>query len=319
VKLLALLGPTASGKTRMGVEVALALHGEGHRVEIVSCDSMGVYRGLDIAADKPDAAQRRGVPHHLFDIVEAHETFTAVEYRRHARRTIADVHARGGIPMLVGGSGLYFRAVVDDLEFAPTDPAVRERLEASDPHALYERLRAADPESAARIDPRNVRRVVRAVEILELTGRAPTELRGSWDHREGPYAVAAAALRWDREVLYARAAERVHRELAAGLVAEVQRVRPGGISRTAEQALGVKEILEHLSGRLTIKEATELLVRNTKNFVRRQLAWFRADPRITWVDASALGWDGARDALVAHYREGLSVTSSSGPTRTTRP
>jgi tRNA dimethylallyltransferase len=302
--LLALVGPTASGKTRMGVEVALEL---GPPVEIVSCDSMGVYRGLDIAADKPGAAERRGVPHHLFDLVDASEPFTAVEYRERARAVIADIHGRGSVPLLVGGSGLYFRAVVDDLEFAPSDPDVRARLEAEDPAALYRRLAEADPERAGELDPRNTRRVVRAVEILELTGRPPSELRESWNRREGPYGLCAAGLTWSREELFARAGDRVRREMEAGLVDEVARARQQGISRTARQALGVKEVLEYLEGNVSLEEAEALNVRNTKNFIRRQISWFGADPRVEWFDASELGWDGVRRAILARFHAALSL------------
>lgn len=288
----------------MAVEVALDLAGVA--VEIVSCDSMGVYRGLDVAADKPSAAERRGVPHHLFDVAEPNESFTAVRYRKLARAAIDQIHARGAVPMLVGGSGLYFRAVVDELEFAPQDPVVRARLETVQTAMLWERLRAADPELAARLDPRNRRRIVRAVEILELTGRPPSSLRTSWERHNGPYALTAAGLTWDREELFRRAEERVRREVEAGLVDEVRRVtRTTGISRTAWQALGVKEIVEYLEGRLSLEEAIALNVRRTKNFVRRQLSWFGADPRITWVNASELGWEGARETIAGRFREAL--------------
>jgi tRNA dimethylallyltransferase len=297
--LLALVGPTAAGKSRMGIEVALELG----RCEIVSCDSMAVYKRLDIAADKPSMDERRGVPHHMIDVVEPSEAFTAVQYRELARKVIGDIHVRSRVPMLVGGSGLYFRALVDELEFAPSDARVRTRLEASEPSMLWERLRQADPESAARIDPRNVRRVVRAVEILELTGRPPTEFRTSWGNYGGPYALTPAGLTWPREELFRRAAERVRREVDAGLVEEVRRA--GTISRTAWQALGVKEIVEHLSGRVTLEEAIELNVRHTKNFIRKQLQWFGADPRVQWVDAGTLGWEGARQSIVARFREAL--------------
>lgn len=299
--LLGLVGPTAAGKTRMGIEVATDLRDRGYAVEILSCDSMGVYRGLDIAADKPSTEERRGIPHHLFDLVDPGEPFTAVAFREAARGTIAEVQRRGNAPLLVGGSGLYFRAVVDELEFAPTDPEVRGRLEREDPEELYERVREADPDAAKRIDRRNVRRIVRAAEILELSGRPPSELRRSWERFESPYHLAVVGLTWERGELLRRAEERVRRELDAGLLEEVRGVVAGGISPTARQALGVKEILEHLEGRLTFEEATGVLVRNTKRFVRRQLSWFRADPRVEWVDASELGWDGARSRIVERF------------------
>ncbi len=303
--LLALVGPTAAGKSRMAVEVARELGAEGTRVEILSCDSMAVYRGLDVAADKPAEADRGGVPHHLFDLADPDEEFTAARFRDAARGTISEVQRRGGIPLLVGGSGLWFRAVVDELEFAPTDRDVRRRLATQDAGELHARLARIDPEGAERIDPRNARRVVRAMEIHELTGRPPSELRRSWDRYESAYDLVVAGLTWSRDDLRERAAERIHRRLDAGLLEEVEEVRRRGPSRTALQALGVKELLEHLEGRLGFEEAVELLERNTRTFVRRQLSWFRRDPRIVWVDVSELGWEGARRSILERYREVL--------------
>ena len=280
----------------MAVEVALALD---RKVEIVSCDSMGVYRGLDVVADKPSMAERRGVPHHLFDLVDPSEVFTAVEYKQAARTVIDAIDARGGVPMLVGGSGLYFRAVVDELEFAPTDAELRAELEALDVGVLFARLESGDPERAAEIDPRNKRRVVRAVEVLELTGRPAKELRTSWERGGGPYDLAVAGLSWDRKELLRRAEERVQRELDAGLVDEVGRVVR--FSRTAEQALGVKGMLPVIAGDETLEAAQARLVKNTKNFIRRQTSWFGADDRVEWFDASVLGWEGAREGIVRKF------------------
>jgi tRNA dimethylallyltransferase len=299
--LLCLVGPTAGGKTRMGIDVALALRQAGHAPEIVSCDSMGVYRGLDIVADKPSADEQRGIPHHLFDVVDPSHAFTAVQYRDKARAAIDDIAARGGVPLLVGGSGLYFRAVVDELSFAPTNVALRERLEGEDPAELWERLREADPEMADMLDPRNTRRVVRAVEILELTGRPPSAQRNTWERGGGPYDPIVAGLTWSRKVLLSRAAERVQRELDAGLVDEVRRLDTATLSKTAFQALGVKEIVPFINGEISLEDAQKVLVRNTKAFVRRQLSWFTPDPRVEWFDASAIGWDGAQRAITARF------------------
>jgi tRNA dimethylallyltransferase len=305
VRLLCLVGPTAGGKTRMSVEVALALRELGHAPEIVSCDSMGVYRGLDIVADKPTMDERRGIPHHLVDVAHPHEDFTAVTYRDLARKAIDDIGARGGVPMLVGGSGLYFRAVVDELEFAPTSPDVRARLEKEDATELFERLREADPTTADRLDARNVRRVVRAVEVLELTGRPPSELRTSWERGGGPYDLSVVGLTWSRAELLRRAEERVQREIDAGLIDEVRSVGVENLSRTALQALGVKEMIPVIEGSATEATARTLLVRNTKNFVRRQISWFSADDRVEWVDVSELGWTGAREKILTTFLSGL--------------
>lgn len=302
-RLFCIVGPTAAGKSRMGVEVAVAMRDAGRSAEIVSCDSMGVYRGLDITADKPRPEERRGIPHHLFDVADPDEEFTAVRYRELARAAVDDITARGGAPILVGGTGLYFRAVVDDLEFAPTSAEVRERLQREDPEDLFERLREADPASAARLDPRNVRRVVRAVEVLEITGRPPSELRTSWERGGGPYDVVVAGLTWARAELLRRAEERVQRELDAGLLDELALIGRENLSRTAAQALGVKEMIPVIDGVEPIESARIRLVRNTKSFIRRQLSWFGADPRIVWVDASELGWEGARARIIEQFAE----------------
>jgi tRNA dimethylallyltransferase len=283
----------------MSVEVAIALRECEVEIEIVSCDSMAVYRSLDIVADKPNVEERLGIVHHMIDIVDPWESFTAVMYRDKARAVIAEIGDRGHVPLLVGGSGLYFRAVVDDLEFAPTSADVRARLETEPVEDLIGRLRDADPVTASRLDPRNTRRIVRAVEVLELTGRPPSELRQGWDRFVASrYDLTVAGLTWARDELLMRAAERVHRELEAGLVDEIRRVGAEKLSATAGQALGVKEILPVIDGSQSLEEATQILIRNTKRFVRRQISWFGADPRVKWFDAAELGWDGARDAIV---------------------
>jgi tRNA dimethylallyltransferase len=281
----------------MAVDVARALGG----VEIVSCDSMAVYRGLDVVADKPPPADRAAVPHHLLDVVGTEAEFTVVSYRERAREAIASISARGCVPMLVGGSGLYFRAVVDELSFAPTSAELRRELEQRDAAELYERLRAADPAGAASLDPRNVRRVVRAVEVLELTGRRPSELRAEWESRNSPYDLRVVGLTRDRHELFAGAAERIERMLDAGLVEEVRRARERGLSRTAGQAVGVKEVVPFLEGRATLAEVRAELLRSTKAFIRRQLSWFGADERIEWLNLSELGAERAREIVVSRF------------------
>jgi tRNA dimethylallyltransferase len=304
-KLLALVGPTASGKSRMSIEVARALADRGRALEIVSCDSMAVYRRLDVVADKPSKEERSAVPHHLIDIVEPNQEFTVVEYRERARAVIDEITERGSMPMLVGGSGLYFRGVVDELSFAPTSPDVRARLEREDPERLFARLAEADPVSAERLDPRNVRRVVRAVEVLELTGRPPSDLRGDWGRPDDRYELTAVGLTWERDELFARVAQRVSRQVERGLVDEVARALDKGLSKTSGQALGIKEIVPVIRGETSTEEAAAELVRNAKAFVRRQLSWFGSDERIAWVDVSAAGWDGAREQIVSLFDAAL--------------
>lgn len=304
MKLLAIVGPTAAGKTRMSVEVAEEIDRLGRGIEIVSCDSIAVYRGLDVVADKPSAADRSAVPHHLLDVADPDAEFTVVEYRALARAAIARIASRGAVPMIVGGSGLYFRGVVDELSFAPTSAEVRERLEGEDPRRLYERLAEADPASGERLDPRNVRRVVRAVEVLELTGRPPSELRGEWERRESPFELTAVGLTWNRSELYGRVEDRVRRQLEAGLVEEVRAAR---LSKTSEQAIGVKEVVPYIEGGASLDEATAEFISNAKAFVRRQLSWFGADPRITWVNASEAGWERARASIVEIFETALDL------------
>lgn len=306
MKLLALVGPTAAGKSRMAVETAEELARRGRRIEIVSCDSMAVYRGLDIVADKPSRADRAAVPHHLIDVVDADTDFTVVEYRALARAAIEEIASRGADAMIVGGSGLYFRGVVDELSFAPTSAEVRERLEREDPARLFERLAEADPAGAERLDPRNVRRVVRAVEVLELTGRPPSELRAEWESRESSFDLTAVGLTWNRQELFARAEERVRRQLEAGLIDEV---RATALSRTSKQAIGVKEILPYIEGNVPLDDATAEFIANAKAFVRRQLSWFGSDPRITWVNASEVGWEGARTTVLGLFGAALGIGS----------
>jgi tRNA dimethylallyltransferase len=277
----------------MAMQIADALP-----VEIVSCDSMAVYRGLDLAAAKPSRQDRARVRHHLIDVADPSEDLTAVRYRELARAAIGDIASRGRIPLLVGGSGLWFRAVVDGLRFAPTDPSVRATLERQDPCELYERLLAADPDAAARIDPRNVRRVVRALEIHAISGLRAGELRGQWGQRAP---VLAAGLTWDRSELFIRAERRIDEMLAAGLVEEVRAARASGLSRTAAQAVGVKEVFPLLDGVTGLDETRALILRRTKAFIRRQLSWFGADPRVDWTNASLLGWTGAAQKILERF------------------
>lgn len=299
-RVLALVGPTAAGKTALALEVAGALG-----AEIVSMDSTMVYRGMDIGTDKPPAADLARVPHHLVDVLEPSQTLTVAGFQAMARAAVDGVIARGGLPLLVGGSGLYFRAVVDPLDFPPTDPAVRERLErealAEGPLALHERLRAADPEAAARIDPPNVRRTIRALEVLEVTGRRFSSFRTAWERPASLYDLVAVGLAEPRDELGRRIEARVDAQMARGLVAEVEGLVAAGLrsSATSVQALGYAQVLAHLDGRLTLPEAIEETKRRTRRFARRQLVWFQADPRVTWFTSDPAG---AATALLANRK-----------------
>lgn len=300
--LLALVGPTASGKTEAAAALAPAL-----RAEIVSVDSATIYRGMDIGSAKPSAGERARVPHHLVDVAAPDETFTVAGYQALARAAIGDIRARGRNVLLVGGSGLYFRAVVDDLSFPPTDPAARAELE--DEAALlgavrmHRRLEAVDPVAAGRIEPDNVRRTIRALEVASVTGRRFSEFASAWE--EYPAArVRAAGIEVPRPVLAERIERRVRDQVARGLVEEVRRLEAGGRrgSLTSRQAIGYAEVSRHLAGELSLEEVVALTVRRTKALARRQMAWFRRDPRIRWFRTDERGATGVLDDLLEHLR-----------------
>jgi tRNA dimethylallyltransferase len=278
---LALVGPTAAGKTELALAVA-----ERVGAEVVSADAMLVYRGMDVGTAKPTLQERARVPHHLVDLVDPGEEFSVARFQPLARAAIADVLRRGRVPLLVGGSGLYFQAVVDDFVFPPTDPAVRARLEAEAAETglpgLYDRLAASDPAAAARIQPGNLRRTVRALEVLELTGRSFSSFRAAMDDPVSRYRLTVVGLDPGAELLRARVAERVAAMAGAGLVEEVRSLAGRPLSRTARQALGYKELLDAMEQGTPVAEALEAVVRRTRAYARRQLAWFRRDPRVRW-------------------------------------
>jgi tRNA dimethylallyltransferase len=279
---LALVGPTAAGKTQLALDLAGPLG-----AEVVSADAMLVYRGMDIGTAKPTPQERAGVPHHLVDVVDPSEEFSVARFQPLARAAIAEVLARGRVPLLVGGSGLYFHAVVDDFVFPPTDPAVRARLQAEAAErglpALYRRLRARDPAAAERIQPANLRRVVRALEVVELTGASFSAWRGAMDRPVSRYRLTVLGLDPGPEALRARVAERVAAMAAAGLVEEVRALAARGpLSRTARQALGYKELLDAFERGTPVEDALAAVVKRTRAYARRQLAWFRRDPRVRW-------------------------------------
>jgi tRNA dimethylallyltransferase len=285
---IAIVGPTAAGKSELSLRLASALNGE-----VVNADSMQLYRGMDIGTGKLAPADRAGVPHHMLDVWDVTKTASVSEYQRLARAVIADIHARGRTAVLAGGSGLYVRAVIDNLDFPGTEPALRARLEAElaalGPAILHGKLAAADPVAAAAILPSNGRRIVRALEVIELSGRP-------FSATLPDYASALPAvqigLSVPRPELDKRIAGRVRTMWQAGLVDEVRRLDvqagPGGglrSGRTASRALGYAQVLRYLDGEWTETEAEEQTVRATRRFARRQESWFRRDPRVTWLDA----------------------------------
>jgi tRNA dimethylallyltransferase len=286
VNVISVVGPTAAGKSDLAVELALRLDGEA-----VNTDSMQLYRGMDIGTAKMTAEERRGVPHHLLDVWDVTETASVAEYQGMARTVIGEVRARGRVPVLVGGSGLYVRAALDHLEFPGTDPGVRARLEAElaevGPLALHERLRELDPEAGTAILTSNGRRIVRALEVIEITGRPFTATLPQNSYLD-PGTVQLGLL-VPRPELDERIALRVDRMWEAGFVAEVRSLEPRGIraGRTAAAALGYAQVLRFLAGECTEAEAREETVRATRRFARRQESWFRRDRRISWLPYDA--------------------------------
>jgi tRNA dimethylallyltransferase len=287
VTVVVLVGPTAVGKSRLAVALARRLAAAGRPAEIVSADSMLVYRGMDIGTAKPTPAERGGVPHHLIDILDVRESATVADFQQRARAAIADCRDRGVVPVLVGGSALYVRAIVDDFRFPGTDPVLRAELEAElaahGPEPLHRRLAELDPASAAQIRPANGRRVVRALEVIALTGDPFTATLPA--RRYALPGVVQIGLDIDRPRLDQRIADRVDRMWTDGLVAEVRRLAEAGLREglTASRALGYRQVLAYLDGELTEEEARTRTVTATRKFARRQDGWFRKDPRITWL------------------------------------
>jgi len=280
---VAVVGPTATGKTALAVVLAHRLGGE-----VVNADSMQLYRGMDIGTAKPTPAERDGVPHHLLDLWHVREPASVAEYRRRARAEVDRLRAAGVVPLLVGGSGLYVRAVLDELDFPGTDPAVRarltEELTAAGTAALHARLAALDPAAAAAILPSNGRRVVRALEVIELTGQPFTaRLPAPTAH----YPAVTVGLDRAADELDERVARRVDLMWAAGFVAEVAALAADGLrdGPTASRALGYAQVLQQFDGALTAEEAKARTVSTTRRFVRRQRSWFRRDATTTWFDA----------------------------------
>lgn len=269
--------------------MALAIARERRDVELVSIDSMQVYRGMDIGTAKPTPAERAEVPHHLIDLVDPWEEFTVAEFQRAFRAVLAAIEDRGHRALLVGGTGLYLRAVIDGLEIPGRFPAVRADLEAEpDTSLLHRRLAELDPVAAGRMQPSNRRRVLRALEVTLGSGR-PFSSYGPGLDRYPPSSFLLIGLRMPREELDVRIADRYRRQLELGFVDEVRALAadPRGLSRTARQALGYKELLEHLEGRCSLEEALQAAIARTRRFARRQERWFRRDPRIVWIDASS--------------------------------
>jgi tRNA dimethylallyltransferase len=286
---IAVVGPTATGKTALAVALAHRLAASGLGAEVVNADSMQLYRGMDIGTAKPSPAERGGVPHHLLDLWHVREPASVAEYRQRARAEVDRLRADGVVPLLVGGSGLYVRAVLDELDFPGTDPVVRARLDAelsaAGPAALHDRLAELDPAAAAAILPSNGRRVVRALEVIELTGRPFT---ARLPEPRAHYPAVTIGLDRSADELDERVARRVDAMWATGFVDEVAALAADGLREgpTASRALGYAQVLQQFDGALSAEEARERTVTTTRRFVRRQRSWFRRDAATTWLDAA---------------------------------
>lgn len=289
--LIAVVGPTASGKTALAIALAKELGGE-----IVSADSMQIYRGMDIATAKPTPEEMAEVPHHLIGFWPPEKPFSVAQYAVLAREKIDDILRRGRVPVLCGGTGLYIKAIVDHIQYEEEtgeDAALRERLrrQAQDEGnlAVWRQLQAMDPQTAERIHPNNLGRVIRAIEVMQVSGRSIREQEERSRQAPCPYHVLQIGLRYrNRENLYERIGRRVDAMAEAGLPEEARAVRQQGLTATAAQAIGYKELYDWMDGTLPLEEALENLKRSTRRYAKRQLTWFGADARIRWIEPDAL-------------------------------
>jgi len=295
---VAVVGPTATGKSDLAIALAQRLRGE-----VVGADASQLYRGMDIGTAKVPLEERHGIPHHQLDVLDVSEEASVAAYQRHARADIDAVLARGAVPVVAGGSGLYVRAALDRLEIPPTDPDVRaalqERLDREGVVALLAELRAVDPPAADAIEPNNGRRVVRALEVIALTGRP---FSATMPTREFVRPTVLVGLRTDREALDARVDRRARRMFDAGLVDETRGLVAHGLreGRTASRAVGYAQALAVIDGAATLEDAVAETALRTRRLVRRQESWFGADPRVGWFDPLAEPWDDLVDRVLEH-------------------
>ena len=279
-QVVVVLGPTASGKS----DVAMAVASQNTNVEIVACDAMQVYRGMDVGTAKPTSRDREAVPHHGLDLVEPRDRFTVSDFQTAGRRAIAEIHARGHVALIVAGTGLYLTALIDDLAFPGEWPDVRAELERiADTSVLMQRLKKLDPESAEKIEPGNRRRIIRALEVCIGSG-VKFSATGPGTDAYPPNGVPQVGILWEREALARRVTERVHRMMEHGFEDEARTIFEGrSPSHTAAQALGYRELFAHFRGECSLEKAVEDMITHTKQFAVRQERWFRRDPRIEWV------------------------------------
>ena len=304
-KLIVIAGPTASGKTAAAVELCRLIGGE-----VVSADSMQIYRGMDILSAKPGAEEMGGIPHHMLGVADPAQKYSAARYRDEAKVVIANICARGAFPVLCGGTGLYIDAVTRPMEFSEKcDPALRSELMAlaeqpGGRRKLHDMLAEIDPEAAQKLHENDVRRVSRAIEVYRLTGRTQSEQARLDAQREGDYRETLFALNWPREELYRRIDARVDAMLAAGLVDEVRALMKDERSHpTAMQAIGYKEIAAALEDRIPMGEAVELVKKLSRNYAKKQVTWFKRDPRTVWIEAAGRGAGDIAREMIRYLEE----------------
>lgn len=285
-KVVVIVGPTASGKTAVSIELAKKINGE-----IISADSMQIYKDMDIGSAKPTKEEMQGIPHHMLDVVEPYEVFNVAKYKEMAEECIEKILAKNKVPIIVGGTGLYVSTLTKGVEFSDIENDLEYRdeltkisLEENGVDRLFEMLKEVDPEAAKVIEKNNVRRVIRALEIYKVTGKTKTQVDRE-SIKEVKYDYKVFGLNWDRQELYERIDKRVDIMLDMGLLDEVKYVNEKGISSTALQGLGYKEIIEYFNGESTLEEAIEKIKQETRRYAKRQMTWFKKDKNIIWLDA----------------------------------
>ena len=289
-KIFFLIGPTAVGKTETAVLLAKKLN-----AEIISCDSMQIYKGMDIITSKPSKTLRRKIPHHLIDVLSAGKEYNVSKYRKDAVKIIKDIFSRRKIPLFVGGAGLYMSVLIDGIfETKAQDKNLREKLyKQSQLNAndyLYNRLKKVDLEAAVKIHPNDTKRIIRALEVFEITGKPISELQRLKKGLSENYDIVIFGLNMDREKLYIKIDERVDKMFRKGMVCEVKKLLKSKLSKTASCAIGIKELKGYFDGIYDLAAAKRLIKHNTRNYAKRQLTWFRKDKRIKWIEAGKDVW-----------------------------
>lgn len=315
MKIIAIVGPTATGKSDLAVDVAHLLGGPD-AVEIVNADAYQLYQGMNIGTAKITSTEQRGITHHMFDVLTPMQDSSVAKFQEQSREVLSSIAQRGKRAIVVGGSGLYVRAMLDEMNFPGTDAAIRaqleERAETSGTRAMFDELLAKDPEAAASIGNRNVRRIVRALEVIEITG-APYS--ANLPKQEYVFDTITIGLDYDRAALDQRVELRVGKMIQEGLVVEVRALEQQGLGTTAARAVGYAEILDYLHGEISLEEASERIVANTRRLTRKQMGWFGRDPRIQWLQGDSIDLLADAMQLISRADQGLVEPATDEPIR----